>query len=343
MKQQINAIRRKIMGKLTHKIGISTTDSSEITNINRILIVRPNSRLGNQLMLTPLFQEIEETFPDAKVDLFVRGGLAPILFKNYKSINRIIKLPSKPFKQLFQYIRTWISLRKYRYDLVFNIDPGSSSGRLATQYVRGKIKFFGERDASLVGIEDYKHMARWPVYNFRLYLSKMGYETKNGAVKPLSLHLSSEEKYDGQKLLKKIVGNDKPTIMFYTFATGDKKLSKTWWQNMYHHLKKTYGNDYNLLEILPKENVSQIDFAAPTYYSRDIREIASVLDNGAIFITGDCGMMHLAASVDIPVVALFSITKIETYKPYNQGSLAVYIDEINMDCLYESIDKILTT
>jgi heptosyltransferase III len=41
----------------------------------RVLISRPNSRLGNLLMVTPLVQEIERLLPNAKIDLFVRGGV----------------------------------------------------------------------------------------------------------------------------------------------------------------------------------------------------------------------------------------------------------------------------
>jgi hypothetical protein len=33
--------------------------------------------------------------------------------------------------------------------------------------------------------------------------------------------------------------------------------------------------DYNIIEILPVENVSQIEFKSPTFYSKDIREIGN--------------------------------------------------------------------
>lgn len=331
------------MSGLTGNIGRTTSiqNQSGEKPIRRILIVRPNSRLGNQLLLTPLLQEIEDTLPDVKVDLFVRGNLAPILFQNYKCIDRYIKLPPKPFKELMKYVQTWISMRKYHYDLVFNVDSGSSSGRLATQFVNGRIKFFGDREESLLRIPEYKHMGRWPVYNFRLYLSMMGYKMAETPVKPLSLFLSAEEKSNGRAVLESLVKNSKPTIMVYTFATGDKCLSKEWWQQMYGKLVARYGNDYNLLEVLPKEKVSQIDFQATSYYSTDIREMGATIGQGAVFITGDCGVMHLASSVGIPTVGLFSSSSIETYKPYNEGSFAVHTNDVDTDALLQSVDGIL--
>ena len=77
------------MVSLTRNIGKSQSGSNSIPakeEFRRILISRPNQRLGNLLLITPLIQELEETFPNAKIDLFVKGGLAPILFENYNSI-----------------------------------------------------------------------------------------------------------------------------------------------------------------------------------------------------------------------------------------------------------------
>ncbi|MBP1641330.1 MAG: ADP-heptose:LPS heptosyltransferase-like protein [Bacteroidetes bacterium] len=345
LKYLVNSFRRTVMQRMTHNIGSSFSNQSgklsQTDEIRKILIIRPNSRLGNQLLISPLLQEIESTLPNAKIDLFVRGNLAPILFSNYNNINRIIKLPPKPFKQLPAYIKTWVSLLSHSYDLVFNVDAGSSSGRLSTKLSRGRCKCFGERNAQLDLTEEYQHMGRWPVYNFRLFLSAIGLRSYNNPIPSLSLQLSTTEKENGKLILERLVQNKRPTIMLYTFATGAKCLSKEWWSNFYSQLKEYYGNDYNILEVLPKEKVSQIDFAATSYYSTDIREMGAVISNGAIFITGDCGVMHLASSVNIPTVGLFSTTNIDTYKPYNKGSFALYASNIDTGKLLQKVYDVL--
>ncbi|MBP1616280.1 MAG: ADP-heptose--LPS heptosyltransferase [Bacteroidetes bacterium] len=344
MKAAINNIRRKLMNSLTSNVGermIVRRDFSLSSNLpKRILVVRPNSRLGNQLMLTPLLQEIEALLPGCKIDLFVRGNLAPILFANYQQVDRITKLPPKPFKELKKYLNTWVSLRKYHYDLVFNVDSGSSSGRLCTKWVRGKAKYFGDRYEQMNN-KDATHMAKWPVYNFRWFLSQLGIAENIQPPQPLSLKLTDFEKQNGEQLLKKMLGNDKPTIMFYTFATGEKCLSKEWWKPFFAQLRQRYGENYNLLEVLPKENVSQIDFDSLNYYSTDIREMGAVMHSGKVFITGDCGVMHLASSVGIPTIALFSGDNIRTYEPYNQGSASFLTDEVTLEELIACIDSII--
>ncbi len=312
-------------------------------SISRILIVRPNSRLGNQLMLTPLLQRIENTYPGCKVDLFVRGNLAPILFQNYPNIDRFIKLPSKPFKQLGKYLMTWLHLQKHQYGLVFNVDASSSSGRLCTKWVRGKVKFFGSPELVSTSNADVVHMAKTPVYNFDWLIEQMNISLveKHLAPDSLCLRLTDEELAKGKSLLKSIVKNDKPTIMFYTYATGNKCLSQEWWQDFYGELQKKYGEAYNLLEVLPKENVSQINFIGLNYYSMDLREMGAVINQSSAFITGDCGVMHLASSVGVPTIALFSRDNIPIYEPYNRGSQAFHIDHVKIGNLIHSLDHIL--
>ena len=134
--------------------------------------------------------------------------------------------------------------------------------------------------------------------------------------------MNSSEIEVGKKILNDLVKNDKKTISIFTYATGEKRLTDVWWTEMYEKLQSTFP-DYNIVEVLPKENVSQIAFKAPTYYSREIREIGAFIHNSAVFIGADSGMMHLASAAGTPTVGLFSITNHEVYAPYNGNSIAI--------------------
>src|SRR5690554_1670335 len=342
--KKLNVFRRKLMRLLTRNVGPSKTyikGDSEIA-INRILINRPNGRLGNLLLITPLVKEVSETFPNSKIDLFVKGNLAPILFENYENVDRYIKLPGKPFKNLFQYAATWIRLKKNSYDLVINVIPTSSSGRLSTKAARAKNKSFGDLPQTFKDqYDDYAHIAKYPVYSFRRYLNFLGIETKDKPVYSLDLNLSPSEIEVGKKILNDLVKNDKKTICVFTYATGEKRLTEVWWTEMYEKLLSTFPN-YNIVEVLPKENVSQIGFKAPTYYSREIREIGAFIHNSAIFIGADSGMMHLASAAGTPTVGLFSITKTDVYEPYNTGSIAFNAASDSIDMCISKISSILT-
>lgn len=286
-------------------------------------------------------QEVIEVFPDCSIDLFVKGNLASILFENYKNIDELIKLPRKPFKSLIDYSKVWLALRKKKYDLVLNIDANSSSGRLSTKFSKAKFKSFGDEGEALQSqYPDYGHIAKAPVYNFRYLLSQIGLKPRQIAIPSLNLKLDEEELNKGKKQLDELIDPRKRTICIYTFATGEKCYSRDWWLEFYDQLLARYPG-YNIFEMLPIENVSQVDFKAPSFYSKDLRLIASIFANTEVFIGADSGMMHLASASGIPVIGLFSVTSIPKYEPYNTGSVAIDTNSQGVADIFKAVDKIL--
>lgn len=333
------------MHGLTKRIGRSYREPEpgefNVRDIKKVLIIRPNHRLGNQLLLTPLVQEVSALFPEAEIDLFVKGGVAFPVFQNYEAVKKIIPLPRKPFNNLFKYFKCWFSIKQKKYDLVINADKNSSSGRLLTQLAKSKIKIFGEIHPSIENdYSDHKHISKYPIYNLRYHLKNWGFEIDRTEVPVLDIKLSSEEISKGKNILKDLVNNDKPIICIYTNATGDKCYPEEWWERFYSRLLKEYPG-YNIIEMLPIENTSQINFKAPHFYSQDIREMAGIIKNTAVFIAADNGVMHLASAALNPTVGFFSVTDEEIYGPYGNGSFAINTNDTGIDDWIAQIDPIL--
>jgi len=341
--KKVNVFRRSLMRNLTKNIGNSTSKSGPIDKgtVKKVLICRPNGRLGNLLLITPLIQEVTTTFPDCKIDLFVKGFLAPIVFENYDNIDKIIPLPKKPFKELVKYFKVWTLIKKQNYDVVINVDQNSSSGRLAVQFSSAKYKFYGDLPENVkLPYEDYEHIAKYPVYNFRYFLSQVGLEMNKKPVALVDLKLSETEIANGKKILNDIIDPEKKTIAIFTFATGEKCYCIEWWEEFYTILQKEYP-DYNIFEVLPVENVSQINFQAPTFYSKDVREIGSVLANVNVFIGADSGIMHLSSASMAPTLGLFSGSNLKKYEPYGNNSAAIDTNTNSYDEFIKAINLIL--
>tara|TARA_R110000868_G_scaffold28686_6_gene107308 strand:- start:7 stop:1020 length:1014 start_codon:yes stop_codon:yes gene_type:complete len=335
----------RVMHLLTKNIGNShkkTILTSKLKpTIKQVLISRPNHRLGNQLLLTPLVQEVIHTFPDCKIDLFVKGGVANLVFQNHQHVEHIIQLPRKPFSNLFKYIICWYKLKKQDYDLVINGDKNSSSGRLSTQVAKAPYKVFGDTDDILQAkFDDHDHIAKYPVYQLRNYLKTLGFPENNNPIPTLNIKLSDDEINNGKVILKDIVKNDKPTICIYTNATGNKIYDEAWWAPFYERLKSDFSK-YNVIELLPIENISKINFKAPTFYSKDVREMCGLLANTAVFIAPDNGVMHLASAAQIPVVGFFKVTSLEKYQPYGNKSMAFNTNQTNLNDWLKGIRNIL--
>lgn len=342
--KKIDKARMTLMRRLAGGIGDSriTVRPGSKPEIKRVLITRPNGRLGNLLLVTPLVQEVAETFPYCKIDLFVKGGLASVLFKNYDRVDKIIQLPGKPFSNLFKYAVAWISLKSRRYDLVINTVNYSSSGRLSTKFATAKYKLFGDaNEDNQLHYRDYNHMAKYAVYNFRKFVTKLGYMLNGKPVPPLDLKLSANELTEGKAILEGLTGNDNKTICLFTYATGKKCYPESWWNPFYERLQREFP-EHNIIEVLPKENVSQIGFRAPAFYSKDLRQIASLIANTDIFIGADSGIMHLASASGAPTVGLFAMSNVKTYQPYNKGSMGISTKTATTDEIMANIHDILS-
>lgn len=331
------------MRGLTKNVGKSHSNTIVKKNIplKKILISRPNHRLGNLLLMSPLVQEVTETFPDAQIDLFVKGGITPIIYKNYKNIYRIIQLPKKPFSNMFQYIKGWAKLKSRKYDLVINASHGSSSGKLSTSMARAEYKIFGDTDEKLGSeFQDYRHAAKNSIYTLRDFLKHLDIDRSNAKIPVLDIKLSAEEKQEGEKKLHNLVKNDRKSICLFTNATGAKCYSEEWWNAFYEKLETAFP-DYNIVELLPVENISKINFRAPAFYSKDIREMGGFIANCKVFIAADNGVMHLASAVNTPTVGFFMVTEEEVYKPYNEGSFSVNTNEHSADEIFTLLKNIL--
>lgn len=342
--KKVNIVRRSLMRTLTKNIGSASNSKGgkiDTAKIKKVLICRPNGRLGNLLLITPLIQEVTATFPNCKIDVFVKGTLAPIVFEKYDNVDKIIHLPKKPFKELVKYFKVWTLIRKQKYDVAINVDQNSSSGRLGVKFSTAKYKFFGNLPEGVtLEHKDYDHIAKYPVYNFRHFLSEVGIEDKNEPIALLDLKLSEAEIANGKQILDKIIDPNKRSIAIFTYATGEKCYNPAWWAEFYTALKNEFPND-NIFEVLPVENVSQIDFQAPSFYSKDVREIGSVLANVAVFVGADSGIMHLSSASKAPTAGLFSVSNIKKYEPYGNGSVGLDTNVLGIPDFIKAIKEIL--
>lgn len=344
MLTKLNPLKRRVLKRLTRNLGGSYTSSIPVldpTDELYVLISRPNHRLGNLLLITPLIEEITSTFPKAKIDLFVKGGLPNLLFEEHPNINRIIKLPRKPFKELRDYLKIWLLIRKNDYDLVINIDRGSSSGTLCTSLANSRYKIFGEHIKDIPPhLEVQRHIAKNPVYAFRNFVALSGLSTSN-PVPSLTLRLTEDELSSGKKIVEDLVLNpEKKTVCLFTYATGEKCYTKDWWEIFYKILEENL-TDYNFIEVLPVENISNLSFRIPHFYTKDVRELASVIANTCLFIGADSGVMHLASSVRTPTIGLFSVSNEKKYAPYAVNNIALKTTATTPEVWIRHITKII--
>lgn len=297
------------------------------------LITRPNHRLGNQLLITPLILEIRQRWPKSKIDLVVNGNLAFVLFSELDGIENIYNLPKRPFRNIFSYLRTAIVIMTKKYDISITGDEHSNSSKIFVKLSKSRNKIY---DSAGYNNFNPKHISQKPIYNLLKFLEPSLNLSEYKYPKPF-INLSHKEIQKGRIILNRLFDNKKAVICLYTYATGRKCHLEEWWLNLYNKIKKEFIN-HNILEILPLENVSQLNFEGVHFYSKDLREIASLIENCIVFIGADSGIMHLSSATNTPTIGLFNVTDPEIYGPY--GNSNGWVDTKTNEADDEIIERI---
>jgi ADP-heptose:LPS heptosyltransferase len=173
-------------------------------------------------------------------------------------------------------------------------------------------------------------MAKYPAEQFRIQMDKAGLLPPDGPVPFMDLLLDEKEISAGHAALRSITGNDRPAICLFTNATGDKLYPAAWWSEVYHKLRAAHPQ-WNIVEVLPVGASSQLTGELPRYFDRDIRKVAAFFRNCALVVAGDSGIMHLASAAGAPLLALFKVTNMRVYAPYNPGSRSIDTRSLSVD------------
>jgi heptosyltransferase-3 len=297
--------------------------------IHRVLICRPNHRLGNAILISPLLAEVEALYPGAEIDLVTGGNAAQNVFANRFQIRQIFSLPQKIARHLFFSIGLLRQLRNNSYDLAIDACDDSQSGRLLLAMVKARYKL-GLPKMSRSGASAWGHLP-WPEYfgHQGVFLLRTAYAGKIDRAYPSpNIRLSEDEQEQAGKALASVLGESvrrsrsNPVVGIFANATGAKRYSAEWWAEFVIALQ-AMRPDVRIVDLVAEHGQTQLGGNFPSYYTRDLRRLASVIANMDAFISADCGVMHLAVASGTPTLGLFSVTCAVKYGPCGQTHTAI--------------------
>ena len=308
-----------------------------LSGVYRILVCRPNHRLGNMLLMTPLIAELEQRYKGAEIDIVAEGPAACDVFATYFSVRNIYCLPPRGFKRPLAFLALIARIRRNRYDLIIDPCVGSTFSRVLTRAFRGRSKLGFDDAAAARGLTHVvptaaapRHMAKRPVSLVRW----PGAVAADAAADfpPLDIRLTAAEHAQGRAIVDSLLRTTMApaaelTIGIFANATGAKRYPGPWWEAFIGALRQVYPL-CAIVEIIPGHGRSMLGGQWPGYYSTSIRRMAAVMSAVDVMITADCGVMHLAVASRVPTVGLFSVTDACVYGPYGGGdSLLISKDD----------------
>jgi ADP-heptose:LPS heptosyltransferase len=320
--------------------------------IYRILICRPNHRLGNTLLLTPLICELEERYQGAEIDIVSEGDIAEDVFKGFFSVKRVFCLPRRGFKHPVAMLRALFRIRRTHYDLIIDPTLGSGFSRALTRLLRGRFKLgFSDKPTrtlthaappAVAG----RHMAHRPINLVRWAANSI--KTTSQFYPPLSIPLTRDERAEGARVVAALTAANSrekkgPVIGIFGNATGTKRYPEAWWTAFMATVHDALPHA-SIIEIVPAHARSMLREAWPGYYSSDIRRMAAVLASLDLFVTADCGVMHLGSAAGVTTIGLFKATALDVYVPYGGCNIGLdTADASGSDTALRVIERFETT
>ncbi len=297
-----------------------------------ILICRPNTRLGNTLLMTPLLEEIEARLPSARVEILTACPAAHEVFREFPSVRRVHQLPFRGVRHPVRHLLTLLRVRRIRYDILLDPCPRSWTARFLTRHLAAGLKlgFSSSQKGSGVDISvpfdgAPPHMGDYPVYLVRRGLFGLDEAAAGMPAPKLDIRLTAAERLAGSEDIKRALGaaagSSGPVVAVAAHATGAKRFAIDWWRRMIASLQELVPAA-RVLEIRPPNGMAALP-ELPAYYSRRVRQVAAAVAAADCFVCADSGLMHLSAATDATTVGLFKVTEPRLYVPRRGASCAL--------------------
>lgn len=306
------------------------------TGVFRIVVCKVSHTLGNTLLLTPLLQELERRYPGAEVDIVTRNPVAGELFAGYPSLGAVYHLPAHALAHPFRVASMLRRLRATRYDLAIDADSRSQTGRLLVNLMGAtrSAGYSSDRKRGHVSHpvplpHDLQRESALPVHLLRAAMQLDG----NDAWPAPQVRLAAHEQADGRERLRRLLADSsgagvdtrhRPVIGIFANATGHKLIAADWWVRFITTLELTCPG-HAVVEIVPMSGRSMLSHRYPAYYSGNIRRLAGVLAALSVYVSADCGIMHLANACAPRTIGLFDRTDPAAWGTYGPGSSNVVL------------------
>lgn len=306
----------------------TSAEPLERAELATVLICRINARMGNTMFLTPLIARLRELLPQAVIDVASAYPYARELLEPIPGVRRVIRFPYKGVALPFRYAAALSSIRRQRYDLVIDPATDSTSDRIVLALARARYRL-GFASASqwaplthAVAIpQELLHQAVQPVY---LLARGLGTEPDAGRVR-LQLSLTEQELASGCAAVEQVIpasGTRDGVFGYFAHATGQKTIAKDYWRAFWDAFLALEPHAVPL-EILPSADRPATDGRSAVLHIESPRALAAAIGAMRLFIAGDTGPMHLAASTDTPTIALFQASDPSLYRPLKPCDLAL--------------------
>jgi heptosyltransferase-2 len=328
------------------------------------IVVRSPNWIGDCIMALPAIRALKNMCPDTDIYIAAKSYLCEV-YKNIPEIHKIIPLPNA------NTVKTAIStaniLRGFQFDAGLLL---TNSFRSAIVFRMAGIKKLCGYSKDLRGFmldckipfpDNNRHHIYFYLDLATFFADKYIKSDPAPGMKdmeyPYNLVLTDRERETTAKKLKGM-GIDIDRVIIGISSSAAYGTAKQWLPERFSELIKRIGKRMNhayvvmfgsakerdkiaeILAPLKKETSGQSLKVFNVAGELSLREAFVAISYCNVFISNDSGLMHIAASLDLPLIGLFGPTRPEKTAPLNSQSKVIHYPPecapcIDRDCPYE--------
>ncbi len=323
---------------------------SEREKIREILIINLG-HLGEMVLSTALIANVKDIFPEARITLMA-GKWATPLMEDSGFINEILiynsNLYNREFKKKLTFsesINFMVNLRRRKFDLIFDL---RSDYWIMLYSIICTAKF--RIDFGTVRIK--KHLKKSILKGVEHYC--LQYLDMLDEIKPIEkkttlfLEVNDEDrKWVGKKFSDFGINSNDFIIIIHPFAEWK---GREWGINNFAKVGDYLSSHHNARIIITgkKEDKGQaIEMmnlmggnACNLVGETTLKELVALISKADLFICNDGGPMHIAAALNIPLVALFGPQTPLLFGPWSENNKVIYRERDCSPCEQRYCKKI---
>lgn len=330
---------------------------SQIQPGNRILILAL-SGIGDALMFTPALTILKDSFPNTAIEILTMfKGIADIFSTNPNVSkvhfwNFLKESPIKSLKFLFSlrgtYSHTITAFPANRFHYAIVARMIGSKHRLGHHYIHDSLTQLNALNNILIDERNELHNCE---ENIRIALA-LGASIPE-SLPPMSLHLTKEDQDYAVEWLAKhdFVQGSSLLGIHAGSATVKNQINKRWNPEYYAELCAKVSLELQMKILLfggPEEQSlnehisAMIQKGHPTaiveiVQTPSLTKSLAIMNHCKAFISNDSGLMHCAAALQLPMIAIFGYTNHVHTAPWNNPNAVIARRDLSCSpCFYFS-------
>ena len=315
------------------------------------ILVNALSGIGDAVMFSPALAVLKKHLHGSKIDMLVMFRQVGEIYKSNKNVNEIYFidfLHQSKFKSLWEIYK----IRRNKYDISINVYPSNRKEyNLLNRMLGAKTRIASSYDNFSKANWDFlntklKHEVKDRhnvLENFDL-VKLAAPEAKEEELSGIEIDVPLEDEVHATEYIIDNNLSDKLLIGFHAGSALFKRhINKRWAADKYAELAQRLNQKYNAhfflfgTEMDVNEYINKkMPEIASIPKSNGIMQSIAIMEKCSLFVSNDTALMHIAAGIKVPTVAIFGYTNYKELYPWQNEHVIIRKELECSPCFFNS-------